>query len=623
MRRVPLLAYGWTVLVAGGVLLGLLTSSPYVLQQGVVLCCYAMAVLGLWFAVQVAGQPLMGAGAIFALGGYASAVASATYHMSFLASVGVGIGFGIAVGLVISIAALRTSGWYFAMATFFLAAVVPNILQLFPGITGAATGLFPISPPSFGTHTLSPRGVFFLALIVLVVVIASVLLLRQSTGGRMMAVMRERSAAASAAGRSTVRLRIIAYIACSAPAAVGGVLYSHLYGFVQTTLFPIDQTILFFSAVVLGGTEAFGALIAIAILFIVPLELLSSGDYNDIFYAAVIILLTIFVARSQSARTQAVSTLRRFLPAASRLGAAHPTRPMQTVLSNGGPDQIQQRDTRVTDVVPVLREAWPHDTDQGDLVARNVEVKFGNVRAVDFAADQALVVKSGTVHALLGANGSGKTTFLNAICGFVRADGQFALGGDSIGHVRPVQRARMGIGRTWQSPALPGELTPLDLLAAYMSGAARSGLLARRRERRVRAERTLTAFGLAPDMRRPCRLLSSGNRRILDVLCAVSGPIRFLLLDEPGAGLTRGQRTVLGDLTRALADAGLGVILVEHDLELAMRVADTVTIMDLGRPIYQGPPQGVRESSEVRRAFLGWQDDAAANEAARGEPQDA
>jgi branched-chain amino acid transport system permease protein len=605
---------------AVALVIGVIATNPYVLQQGTILWCYAMAVIGLAFAIQVSGEFLLAQGAIFCLAGYTAVICGIQWHVTYLTALLIGAISGALLGLIIGLGALRTSGWYFAMASFFLAAIVPNIIDFFPSLTGAETGLFGVGVATIGGLTLTGKGVYLLALGLLIACTAAVALIRRSRLGIGMAVMRERKAAAASLGFRPTQLRLIVFVVCSIPAGLGGTIYAHLFGFVQPDLFPLNQTIIFFAAVVIGGSALVGSLIAITALFIIPLVSLDTGSDQDIIYSVIIIVVAILVANGSALR----GSLNGFL-------LRHDLRPFRAIL--GATDVAAADRTAAIGISPeggrhaahLLQRAHAAQRTVSTLRSRGMTVRFGQFQAVRFRPEDELSVTSGQVHALLGANGSGKTTLLNAICGHVPSRGKILLGSRPLQGLTAASRARLGLGRSWQSPALPGELTPRQLLSvAIRAGDPKmrrfgTASWAAKTTSAQLADQVLAAAGLGAQASRPISSLPSAHRRLLDLLVAIGRPVDFVVLDEPGAGLTRIERQALAEIVKTLAEEKIGVVLIEHDLDLAIRAADVVTVLDAGMPIYHGSPAGVRADDTARRLFLGQEVRAEVTESATAE----
>jgi len=213
--------------------------------------------------------------------------------------------------------------------------------------------------------------------------------------------------------------------------------------------------------------------------------------------------------------------------------------------------------------------------------------------------------------ALIGPNGAGKTTLIDAVTGFTRASGSVRLGEDELSGLSPHRRAALGLARTWQSVDLFEDLTVLENLRVAADPAdARSYLLDLVRPGRggvsAATLAAIEAFELGPHLgERPDRL-SAGTRRLVSMARAIAGEPSVLLLDEPCAGLDRHEREEVEPTVRALAaEAGIGVLLVEHDVDLVRRVADRAIAIDFGAEIAAGAPAEVLADPAVRRAYLG------------------
>jgi branched-chain amino acid transport system ATP-binding protein len=251
-----------------------------------------------------------------------------------------------------------------------------------------------------------------------------------------------------------------------------------------------------------------------------------------------------------------------------------------------------------------------------DLAASGITVRFGGVTALE---DVSLRAGTDEVVGVIGPNGAGKTTLFNVICGFVRPDdGSLTWDGRPLEGHRPHQLARLGIGRTLQGVGLFPELTALEnvMTGAHCYRRARlwSSLLglprADRDERALReaAHAALTRFGVdrAAD-RFPGELPFPVQKRVA-LARALAGRPRMLLLDEPAGGLGEADMAELGATIRELRGE-MGVLLVEHHMDLVMSVCDRVIVLDFGRVIAEGPPETVRSDPRVLDAYLGLEAD--------------
>jgi len=241
---------------------------------------------------------------------------------------------------------------------------------------------------------------------------------------------------------------------------------------------------------------------------------------------------------------------------------------------------------------------------QARLEVTGAEVRFGGIaalRGVD------LTVDGGGVTGLIGPNGAGKTTLFNVVTGLQKAQrGHVRLDGAEIGHLAPHRRARLGIARTFQRLEVFGSLTVREniLVAAEIRRRwARDGS-----NPRTVADAVIDEVGLRPVARVRCDTLPTGIARLVEVGRALATQPRIVLLDEPSSGLDEAETDALGTLLARLAGRGVGVLLVEHDVELVMSVCSRISVLDFGRILAVGTPAEIRADPEVRAAYLGTED---------------
>jgi ABC-type branched-subunit amino acid transport system ATPase component len=233
------------------------------------------------------------------------------------------------------------------------------------------------------------------------------------------------------------------------------------------------------------------------------------------------------------------------------------------------------------------------------LVAEQIRVHFEGVKAVD-GVD--LTLDQGEIMGLIGPNGAGKTTFMNAVSNFVpRTSGRVILGGQDVTSWPPHRLATAGLVRTFQDVATFPELTVFENVELGALGAGLS-----RRKARARAWTLLEELGLERMATMPASALPHGEERRVGIARAVAVGPKFLLLDEPAAGLDdRESLQLAATIAKLRDDVGCGVLLVEHDMRIIFRVCERIQVLDFGKPLALGTPGEIRTNPDVITAYLG------------------
>jgi branched-chain amino acid transport system ATP-binding protein len=247
------------------------------------------------------------------------------------------------------------------------------------------------------------------------------------------------------------------------------------------------------------------------------------------------------------------------------------------------------------------------------LEVQQLSKSFGGVTAVD---EVSFAVRAGTIHSVIGPNGAGKTTLFNLITGvYTPTSGQILLNGDSIAAMAPDKLARRGVSRTFQNLQICMNMSACEnvMLGAHlrvnhgviagMFGAA--GMVRGERACREEAEALMEFAGVGQYRKARATQLSFGALKRLEIARALAAKPRLLLLDEPAAGLNHTETGEISKLIQQIAQSGVTVILVEHDMKLVMNISDHILVLHYGKKLAEGTAAEVRHNPRVVEAYLG------------------
>jgi branched-chain amino acid transport system ATP-binding protein len=536
----------------------------------------AIVGVGLNVLLGLNGQISLGHVAFYAIGAYTVGILTTAHQWSFWPALGAsGVIAGLA-GVLLAIPALRVRGPYLAMVTIAFGFVVEQGAAEWQDLTGGWNGLSGIPSPSVFGADIGEKGIAYLTIALTALAMAAFARLSDSPWGSAMRAVRDSESASISIGLDPTLVRTTAFAISAVAAGIAGGVYASLSNFISPESFPFFQSIVFLLVVMLGGADrVLGPLIGACIVVLLPELLATLGQYRLLFVG----LLMLAVLRL--APTGVVGLFARLLPTPVREMAPKERCDVGSFLATGA---------------------------TGDGIAvRNLAVSFGGVRAV---RDLSFDARAGAITSIIGPNGAGKTTALNAICGFYRPDeGTVTLGERAISQLRPHQIPRAGIARTYQTSQLFETMSVIDnvLIALRRGSLGAAALVAARRDDKNAdiAESLLAFVGYAGAIDRPTSELSHVDKRLVEIARALAIRPAVLALDEPAAGLDAKDTATIDELLRKLAAIGIGVILVEHHMELVMGVSNHVIVLDAGAKIAEGPPLDVAAEPAVRAAYLG------------------
>ena len=539
-------------------------------------------------------------------GAYGAGVLNAHNHWHpFLAILG-GIVIAAAAGLIIGIPALRVGGFYLAMITALAADAVPASARLLPNLTGGDTGLFGITPLRFGDTPFDRFDEYHFTLVILAVAAVLVANVARSSWGRWFSALRTSEPGTSSLGVSVYQAKLVAFVMAAIFGGLAGGIYAHTQLIVDPRQFTFALSLALFSALVIGGLASLWGPVLGAFLYVLgPYYLAPEGGspWVQVTYGALLIVVMVAIP---------IGLVPSFALLVRRLFAA---RTAATTARDA--DARSTRDPRevpsaAASVLPeLLHAAAVGAAGRTVLAAERITKRFGGVTALD---DAVIEVVAGRITALIGPNGSGKTTLLNVCSGYLPADdGTVVLEGRDVTRVPAHRRARLGLGRTFQGTLVFPSLSATENVMTGCRDERPSpwtAMLALPRSHRherlaaARAEDLLRALGVG-HLVGGAASGSLADARIVGLARALALDPTVLALDEPVAGLDLEEIDVLRRVIAAARDCGVGVLLVEHDVSFVIDLADSITVLDRGRVIFDGRPDDVRDDHAVVDAYFG------------------
>jgi branched-chain amino acid transport system permease protein len=570
LRHLPYFI-GCAILV---VLAGTLQFDGYIHNILMQATTFAIAVFGLSVVLGLCGQINLAQAAFFGLGAYAVGLGTSDYHLSYWLCLAGGCVIALLAGAFLGMSTLRLGGHYLAMVTISFQQIVTLVMINSIWLTHGPDGVSRIGRPELFQSSQS-----YLAFCVAMLALVGYLVwhLADTRLGRAMRAVRDNELAAGVVGIDVFRTKVMAFAICAVLGGLAGGLFAGGFAYVSPDQFSFAESVVFLTMSLLGGSASpIGSAIGTGLLILIPewLRFLKSvpGLYLAIYGLSVILII-------------------RYMPdgiwgfvqlATERWWA-------KGKAAAGGPALQLAPATVGDDIV---------------LSVRGLSKHFGGLKAVD---NVDIDVRRGGVHALIGPNGSGKTTTLNVLSGIYKAtSGKVMLDGTDITDMPPHQRAATGLGRTFQNIRLFRSMTALEnvIIGAERPGNALAGK-GDDEALTARAMSALTFVGLGPRANELISSFSYGHQRLIEIARALAANPTLLLLDEPAAGLNSTEKLELHALLKRIAAQGLTILIIDHDMTLVSEAAQHITVLNFGKRIADGESLAVLRHPDVVSAYLG------------------
>ncbi|HEX3515064.1 MAG TPA: branched-chain amino acid ABC transporter permease/ATP-binding protein [Trebonia sp.] len=646
---------GAVIAVAGFVLL-LITQHQW---RGALIVTFIMAIIALSQVVVTgySGQISFAQLTIAGVGAFSLTRIQFQLHVPFPFAPLLAAVFAMIVGTVVGLPALRIRGLPVAVVTLALAAALQDLWFNNPQFNGGFGGapiqdakIFGIDMGVGSGHSYPHLSFGVLCLIVLLLAAGGVAWVRRSRLGAAMLAVRANERAAAASGISVSMIKLAAFSIGGFLAGLGGAMLAYQQTTADVSSYTAMGGLAFFTTAYLAGVTSIGgginagviaaggiaytlvnngvplwiyvlllgllligilqlalprvvrpALVVVALATILAAILHHGGIHVGEYYTAiggVLLILTVILNPEGIVgpiQTQVAALRLRLRARRSPAGAPAGAGGLATTAAG------TEDEPAVAVAAPPQRRVrrQPDGTDRPLLTVSGVGVRYGGVVANE---DVSFEVFPGEIVGLIGPNGAGKTTLLDAVSGYARSSGSVALGDRKLNSLKPFQRSRGGMGRTFQGIELYDDLSVRENVeVGTMAASGRSG-----------GDHPVTDIdgyfeilrlqAVADD---PVKQLSVGQRQLVSVARALAGRPQIVLLDEPAAGLDVSESRWLGERLRAIRDAGTTIVMVDHDMGLVLDVCDRIVVLNLGKVIAVGTPAEIENNDQVKRAYLG------------------
>ncbi|MDT9592147.1 ATP-binding cassette domain-containing protein [Nocardioides zeae] len=546
----------------------------------------AIMLLSLGLLIRTAGMVSLCHAAFAAIGAAAFAQFAGDAGMPWLVALMLGAFVVVPVAALLALPAIRLSGLFLALATLGFGLMVEQLLY-FRDFFFTQTGIGREMPRPSGFK--SDDRYYYVVLAFFVATGVAMMLIHRGRLGRVLQGLSESPQAVRTLGLNVNLTRLIVFCVSGFFAGVAGILYGASANYAA-----------------LGDPQfmAYQSLVLVATLALMP--------FREPWYAVMGIAAAVIPAYIHGESTAAwMNVLFGFFAIVTATQGGTPAMPapvrraVDRVFRSRRPKPAPTR-------VATDGEGYRLRDGASGLEVRDLTIRYGGRTAVDAVSFTAPV---GQITGLIGPNGAGKTTTFNAVSGLLSpSEGAVLLHGSEVTSLSPGARGRRGLGRTFQLMQLADSLTvaqnvELGVESGLAGSSVRGQLVASPAERRATvaaAERAMELCGITHLRDQHTGALSTGQRRLVELARCLAGPFDLLLLDEPSSGLDPVETEQFGStLERVVAERGCGILLVEHDMALVLRICREIHVLDFGKLLFHGTPTEVRTSPVVQAAYLG------------------
>ena len=629
-----------------------IVTNPYYLHLAVTIAIDSILVLGLDIVFGYTGEVSLGHASLLGIGAYTAGVLFFQFGIGMWLAIPAAVVVSCCFGAILALPALQVTGPYLAMVTLAFGTIIQILINEMTFLTNGPMGITLQKPllidfrdwnvPEDSFFDMKPaymREFEFYFIVVLFLLLSIVFVNRviASRYGRAFEALRDSPIASDCMGVSVYKHKVLAFVISAGMAGLAGVLFAYSEQYVAPNNFGVELSIMLLLAVTLGGRKSrVGPILGAIVVVLLPNLLADIGLFRIIAGIIAVVALVAGGAALRRAENKASVLIPIVLCLAFFAFAMLLTSVTDWRLSVFGamilfvvfylPDGIygyvrrllRMREHAVIEAAGAGDKIWAASAPkvaagQNLLEVKQIVMQFGGLKALNQVD---IAVRPGTIHGLIGPNGSGKSTMMNVLTGiYVPTSGDVVLEGASIAGKKSPQIAAAGIARTFQNVQLFGELTLIENVMVGLHHSFESSVVevalrtgrAKREERaaQVRAASILGFVGLERLANEEARNLPYGKQRLLEIGRALALDPKLLLLDEPAAGLTAPDIKDLVEIIRKIRDHGISLVLIEHHMDVVMSLCDTVTVLDFGQKIAEGPPATVQADERVLAAYLG------------------